>query len=231
MLCRSRVLAAGAWRCQASSLQAVQHCHRSQLHRAAKLPSLLDSPSASLILRRSLVATPSERATPSSDPKPDPESKLSRWQQLKTSFREYGIIFIGYYAVTWTAGLGVVWGGLTLASFDGAALLLQVRKSVLMVAWPHALGCWVQAARSIGSLRRHTTTVPQVTQWTGLSEMIDITGWPPWCVNVVIAGEINELAEPFRLPFLLATTPALSRALRGRMARGSTTAQPPPRSK
>ena len=43
---------------------------------------------------------------------------------------------------------------------------------------------------------------------------LDISGWSPHFINALIAVEGCELLEPFRLPFVLATTPALSRWLR-----------------
>jgi len=51
------------------------------------------------------------------------EKKPSRWQQMKTMFREHGPVFVGFYATTWLGGFGVCWAGVTIAGLDGVALL------------------------------------------------------------------------------------------------------------
>jgi uncharacterized membrane protein len=43
---------------------------------------------------------------------------------------------------------------------------------------------------------------------------LDISGFSPHMINALIAAECCELLEWVRLPFVLATTPALSRWLR-----------------
>jgi hypothetical protein len=112
-------------------------------------------------------------ATSSKEDKEQPK-KPSRWQQLKTTFREHGVVFAGYYFTTWAGGFGVCWGAVTVGGLDGVALL----------------------------------------QWLGADAVIDTTRLAPWLVNALIAAEINELVDFVRLPFVIATTPALSRRLK-----------------
>ena len=105
--------------------------------------------------------------------KKEPE-KESRWQKYKKLFLEHGPVFVAYYATTYSAGLAVAYGGITVAGIDGVELLR-----------------WLQIPEY----------VPAVNDLS------------PRLVNGVIAIEINELAEWVRLPLVIATTPALSRAI------------------
>ena len=52
-------------------------------------------------------------------------------------------------------------------------------------------------------------------QYLGVDAVIDTSILSTRMINALIAAEINELAEFVRLPFVIATTPALSRRLRG----------------
>lgn len=123
---------------------------------------------------------------PSTEPE-KPAEKPSRWQQLKATFREHGPVFVAWYGVTWGAGFGVCWTGVTLSGLDGVELL----------------------------------------RWLGAEQVIDLNAFSPRVVNALIAAEINELAEPIRLPLVLTSTPALSRALRARGWRSGKPAAPP----
>jgi Protein of unknown function (DUF1279) len=58
-------------------------------------------------------------------------------------------------------------------------------------------------------------------QYLGADSVMDTNKLSPWLINALIAGEINELADFVRLPFVIATTPALSRRLKA-MRGGST---------
>lgn len=58
-------------------------------------------------------------------------------------------------------------------------------------------------------------------QYLGADSVMDTSKLSPWLINALIAGEINELADFVRLPFVIATTPALSRRLKA-MRGGST---------
>jgi hypothetical protein len=113
--------------------------------------------------------------TPTSDKEPAPEKKPSRWEQIKTTFREHGPVFLAFYATPWLGGFGVCWAGVTVTGVDGVALL----------------------------------------QWLGADAVIDTTALSPQLINALIAAELNELGEFVRLPLVIATTPALSRRLRG----------------
>lgn len=104
------------------------------------------------------------------------EKKPTRWEQLKGTFREHGLVFVGYYATTWTAGFGVCWGGVTIAGLDGVAIL----------------------------------------QYVGVENFVDLSMFSPRVINALIALELNELLEWVRLPLIIATTPRLSRYLRGK---------------
>lgn len=104
-----------------------------------------------------------------------PPKKPTRWQQLKTTFREHGPVFVGYYATTWLGGFGVCWGAVSVAGLDGVALL----------------------------------------KWLGADMVLDTSALSPQLINALIAAEINELFDFVRLPIVIATTPALSRRLRG----------------
>ena len=64
--------------------------------------------------------------TPGAEEKKPEEKKPTRWQQLKTTFREHGLVFVGFYTTTWLGGFGVCYGSVTLAGLDGVALLHQV---------------------------------------------------------------------------------------------------------
>jgi hypothetical protein len=52
-------------------------------------------------------------------------------------------------------------------------------------------------------------------QYLGADSVIDTSQFSTRVINALIAAEINELAEFVRLPLVIATTPALSRRLRG----------------
>ena len=89
--------------------------------------------------------------------------------------REYGPVFVGYYATTYMVGFGASWSAITLAGVDGVALL----------------------------------------NWLGVDSYVDTSFLSPRVINALIAAEINETFDLVRLPFVIATTPALSRRLRG----------------
>ena len=85
---------------------------------------------------------------PSSAEKPtEPEKKPSRWQRIKSMFREHGPVFVGFYVTTWTAGAAVCYGGITIAGVDGIALLkyltvdemLLTHTSIDISGWSPAL--------------------------------------------------------------------------------------------
>ena len=61
-----------------------------------------------------------------------PPEKQSRWQQLMSTFREYGLVFVGYYATVWLCGFGVCWGGMTACAIDGIAILKYVGADMIM---------------------------------------------------------------------------------------------------
>jgi hypothetical protein len=105
----------------------------------------------------------------------DKNKKPTRWQQLKNTWRDHGLVFVGYYATTWLGGFGVAYGGVELAGLDGVALL----------------------------------------NYVGVDHYLDTSQLSPKLINILIAAEINELADFVRLPLVIATTPALSRRLRG----------------
>ena len=113
-------------------------------------------------------------ATSSSDDKKKDE-KPSRWQQIKTTVREHGPVFVGYYATTYFAGFGVSWAAVTFTGLDGVALL----------------------------------------QYLGADAYFDTSMFSARMINALIAAEINETFDIVRLPFVIATTPMLSRRLRG----------------
>ena len=116
-----------------------------------------------------------------------PPKKPTRWQQLKTTFREHGPVFVGYYATTWLGGFGVCWGAVSVAGLDGVALL----------------------------------------KWLGADMVLDTSALSPQLINALIAAEINELFDFVRLPIVIATTPALSRRLRGVKEEAKTEAADP----
>ena len=64
-------------------------------------------------------------ATQSTPPPQQPEKAPTRWERMKTLFREHGPVFVVYYGSTWTAGLAVAYGSITVAGLDG----LEVRAS------------------------------------------------------------------------------------------------------
>lgn len=127
------------------------------------------------MMPRSLPRPLASAASPPPDGKKDEEKKPSRWQQIKTTVREHGPVFVGYYAATYATGFGVCFTGVTLAGVDGIALL----------------------------------------QYFGIDEMVDISMLSARAINALIAAEINETFDLVRLPFVIATTPRLSRYLRG----------------
>lgn len=114
-------------------------------------------------------------ATSSSDDNKKKDEKPSRWQQLKTTVKEHGVVFVGYYATTYFAGFGVSWAAVTFTGLDGVALL----------------------------------------QYLGADQVIDTSMFSARMINALIAAEINETFDIVRLPFVIATTPMLSRRLRG----------------
>ena len=134
-----------------------------------------------LVHARSLA---SAKIPPTKDDDNAESKKLTRWQQVKATFREHGLVFVGYYATTWTAGFGVCYGGVTLAGIDGLALIENVMSFVGANNYVH----------------------------------IDFSMFSPRIVNALIAAEMNELLEFVRLPFIIATTPALTRRWRGERA-------------
>ena len=54
-------------------------------------------------------------STPSDEKPTPPEEKPSRWQRIKSMFKEHGPVFVAYYVTTWTAGAAVCYGGITIA--------------------------------------------------------------------------------------------------------------------
>ena len=59
----------------------------------------------------------------SGDEKKADEKKESRWTRIKATFRQHGLVFVGYYTATWVGGFGVCWGGVSIAGLDGVTLL------------------------------------------------------------------------------------------------------------
>ena len=104
------------------------------------------------------------------------EKKLTRWQQFKTTFREHGPVFVGYYGVTWLGWFCICYGAIACSGLNGVALLQAI----------------------------------------GADAVFDTTALSPRVINALIAAEVNELADFVRLPIVIATTPALSRRLRGK---------------
>ena len=51
-------------------------------------------------------------------------------------------------------------------------------------------------------------------KWLGVDEHVDISVIEPKYINALLAMEVNELFEIVRIPFVIATTPALSRRLK-----------------
>lgn len=101
--------------------------HSSRALRACRLPL---TPLARLPLQPPLRCPAPVSAgrffasAPNSEEKPTlPEEKPSRWQRIKSMFREHGPVFVAYYVTTWTAGAAVCYGGITIAGVDGIALL------------------------------------------------------------------------------------------------------------
>ena len=117
----------------------------------------------------------------SSDDKDKDQKKPTRWQQIKTTIREHGPVFVGYYATTYAAGFSVCFTAVTATGLDGLALLQQL----------------------------------------GVDSYIDTSVLSTRVINALIAAEINEMFDLVRLPFVIATTPALSR----RLGRGSAASQ------
>ena len=128
--------------------------------------------------------------SPPSDKKTDekPEAKPSRWQQIKTTFREHGPVFVGYYATTYAAGFGVCWTAVSVVGLDGVALL----------------------------------------QYLGVDQVFDTSVLSARVINALIAAEINEMFDIVRVPFVIATTPALSRRLRGSPSKQDDATTSPP---
>ena len=87
-------------------------------------------------------------------------------------------MFVAWYGVTWGAGFGVCWTGVTLSGLDDVELL----------------------------------------RWLGAEQVIDLNAFSPRVVNALIAAEINELAEPIRLPLVLVDARALTGFARARLA-------------
>ena len=128
---------------------------------------------ARLVLPSAAPRTRTLASSSAPDDKKNDEKKPSRWQQIKTTVKDHGPVFIGYYATTYFAGFGVSWAAVTFAGVDGVALL----------------------------------------QWLGVDQMIDTSFLSARAINALIAAEINETFDLVRLPFVIATTPALSRRL------------------
>ena len=77
-------------------------------------------------------------------------------------------------------------------------------------------GTWVSGFGAIyAAIETANVDGIAILQWCGIENFIDVSGWNPRLVNAVIAAEINDLAEPIRLPLVIAGTPAVSR-LRGK---------------
>lgn len=63
---------------------------------------------------------------PDKDGDESKKEKPSRWEQMKTTFKEHGPVFVAYYTTTWLGGFGVCWGAVTLTGLDGVHLLQQL---------------------------------------------------------------------------------------------------------
>ena len=88
------------------------------------LPSLVRLPLQPPLRCQAPVSAGRFFASTPSDKKPTPpEEKPSRWQRIKSMFKEHGPVFVAYYVTTWTAGAAVCYGGITIAGIDGIALL------------------------------------------------------------------------------------------------------------
>ena len=103
---------------------AMLHCRRLVSSSRGALPAAGRS-CALLQPRACMLSSPTTQRLLSTAAKPpaDDEKKPSRWQQMKTMFREHGPVFVGYYATTWLGGFGVCWAGVSVAGLDGVALL------------------------------------------------------------------------------------------------------------
>jgi hypothetical protein len=125
---------------------------------AIELPSRRCAPPPpSLLLMRSFSAKADDDAAPAKKKKKNEEDdavadaaaeeedkkkkKPSKWQQMKTMFKEYKYVFVCYWAATWTAGFIPCYAALDLGGVDGVALFdavqdymaLETRLDISMV--------------------------------------------------------------------------------------------------
>ena len=99
----------------------VSRTARALLSRAATPGALLSRPPT---LAATLSRPPQLAALRYVQSKPSPpEEKPGRWAKLKALVQEHGVVFVGYYAATWSAGAAVCYGGITVAGVDGLELL------------------------------------------------------------------------------------------------------------
>ncbi|KAL1504177.1 hypothetical protein AB1Y20_010586 [Prymnesium parvum] len=54
------------------------------------------------------------------EPKPPPKT---RWQTMKDSWREHGLVFLGTYAAAYCTSFGAAWGAISFFDVDPIALL------------------------------------------------------------------------------------------------------------
>ena len=113
----------------------------------------------------------------------------------------------------------------TTARVAAAQLLLPAARSLVFVVY--YIAAWgANFSVFFGAITLGGLDGIQLLTSFGVDAMLreavslDISHWSPHLVNAVIAAECCELLEPFRLPFVLATTPALSRWLRGKKGDG-----------
>ena len=129
--------------------------------------------------QRCCLATQSVPPPPPLPPPPPPENAPSRWERMKTLFREHGPVFVVYYGSTWTAGLAVAYGSITVAGLDG----LEVKRA------PCPEPCCRAPLLS-------ATVMWQLLRWLTVDTYVPaVNSLSPSLINGVIAIELNELAD------------------------------------
>ena len=151
------------------------------------------------------------------------EEKLSTFGKIRNMASKYGKVFVIYWGGMYVTHLALVFGAIQLSGLDGLALLRQLGEcgeegGRTDRRWEGSRGGGEIILSLVAIDLGDSSPLPPTPSRTGAEEYIggyvDISGegtLTPNIVNLIVAGEINELLEFGRLPFAIATTPRVHR--------------------
>ena len=149
----------------------------------------------------------------------EPGKKQSTFGKIKSMAKKYGRVFVFYWGGMYVTNLAMVFGIIQVSGLDGLALLRQLGEcEASRPACQNRLLFPRQRDKrpySHYALPR-SPAIPDTGKGAEhyIGGYVDISGngvLTPNIVNLIVAGEVNELLEFARLPFCIATTPKVHR--------------------